>query len=239
MSETACPGTCNAKYRKAMEEYAAALQDYDPLDSAQSRPDPPSLRPWPSEPAWCARCSAEITAKLPELDDLAGLRNRTADGHRHADAAERVSGSAEPPSASPAHDDIDELTGMLRTWETIYRDLNGWPAPPPRGDLADRLTTCISWLAFHLRGILASGIAADFGREVLQWHREDAAKAKAGVRTLRKPLRCPACGMLTLFWTEGERNVYCADPNCARVLSLADYEAEVERITADASRHAA
>jgi len=33
--------------------------------------------------------------------------------------------------------------------------------------------------------------------------------------------------------------VYCADPNCARVLSLADYDAEVERITADATRHAA
>ncbi|HTX63307.1 MAG TPA: hypothetical protein VMD28_06685 [Acidimicrobiales bacterium] len=239
MSEHACPGTCNARYRDALEEYAAALQDYDPLDSATSRPEPPSIQPWPGEPVWCSNCSPKITVKLAELDDLAALLAATADGHRHADAAERVSGSPEPPSASPEHDDLDDLSTMLGGWESAYRDLRGWPSPPRRGDLASTMTTCIAWLGSHLRGILASDIGADFGREVLQWHRETAARAKAGVRTLRKPLRCPTCGMLTLFWTEGETNVYCADPNCARVLSLPDYENEVERITADATRRAA
>jgi hypothetical protein len=239
MSEQACPGGCNQRWREALEEFAVALQDYDPLDSAQSRPEPPSIQPWPGDPAWCTVCTGVITVKLAELDDLAPLRQRTADGHRAADAAERVSGSAEPPSPSPAHDDIDDLVSMLRGWETAYRDLKGYPSPPRRGDLADELTSIIAWLSSHIRGILGTDLADEFGREILAWHRDNARKAKAGVRTLRKPLRCPSCGMLTLFWTEGDKNVYCADQNCARVLSLSDYENEVERITADAVRHAA
>jgi hypothetical protein len=240
MSEQlACPGSCNQRWREARELFAAALQEYDPLDSSQSRPEPPSIQPWPGDPVWCTVCTSTIGVKLAELDDLAPLRLRTADGHRAADAAERVSGSAEPPSASPAHDDIDDLASMLSGWEAAYRDLKGYPSPPRRGDLADTLTSCVAWLSSHLRGILATDLADEFGREILAWHRENANKAKAGVRTLRKPLRCPACGMLTLFWTEGEKNVYCADKNCARVLSLSDYENEVERITADATRRAA
>jgi hypothetical protein len=42
-------------------------------------------------------------------------------------------------------------------------------------------------------------------------------------------MRCPGCKYMTLFWTEGEKNVYCKNDTCGRILSLAEYEAEAER----------
>ena len=67
----------------------------------------------------------------------------------------------------------------------------------------------------------------------MQWHREFTSGTKAGVRTLRKPMRCPSCQYLTLVWTEGEQQVLCNNPACNRILSLADYDAEVEKMAKD------
>jgi hypothetical protein len=227
----ACPGKCNERYREAWDAHEAAVASYDALDSSQSRPEPPSLGCWRGEPAWCPPCTSKITTRLAELDDLAALLGATADGHRSSAEAERVSGSSEPASQSQAADDLDEMFTMLSSWETIYRELQGWLSAPPRGELASKETGCIDWLRRHLGGILSSDIAADFGLEILQWHQESAGSAKAGVRTLRKPMRCPSrtCRNLTLFWTEGEKNVYCKNPDCGRILSLAEYEIEAER----------
>ena len=118
---------------------------------------------------------------------------------------------------------------MLSGWETIYRDLNGWLSPPPRGELSRRETACIDWLRRHLASILVSDIAADFGLEILRWHREGVSSAKAGRRTVRKPMRCPSCKFVTLFWVEGEKDVHCKNSDCRRVLSLAEYDDEAER----------
>jgi|HubBroStandDraft_4_1064222.scaffolds.fasta_scaffold17784_7 hypothetical protein len=227
----ACPGGCNSRYREAWKAHAQAMADYDPLDSAQSRPEPPGLGAWPGEPVWCVPCTSKIALRLAQLDILAGILAAAADGHRPSGDLERVSGSAESPSPSQAGDDLDEMFAMLASWERIYRELKHWRSGPPRGELASRETECINWLQRHLPGILSSDIAADFGLEILQWHKESAGSAKAEVRTLRKPMRCPtpSCRNLTLFWTEGEQNVYCKNPSCGRILSLAEYEAEAER----------
>jgi hypothetical protein len=227
----ACPGECNQRYRKAWDEYEEAAEAYDPLDATQSRPSIPGLRCWPGDPVWCGPCKTKITLRLAQLDILAGILAAAADGHRSSGDLERVSGSAEPRSPSQAGDDRDEMFAMLSTWEAIYRTMHGWQSGPPRGELASRETECVNWLQRQLPGILVSVIAADFGLEILQWHRESAGTAKAGVRTRRKPMRCPSpsCRNLTLFWTEGEKNVYCKNPSCGRILSLAEYEAEAER----------
>ena len=238
-SEEACPGPENRRYREAWDTYRQALDSYDPLDSAQSRPDPPEIQPRPGDPVWCGDCAARISLRLAELDELAGLLAATADGLRGDGEAERVSGSAEPASPSRAADDLDEMWGMLSGWETIYRDLNGWLSPPPRGELARRETACVNWLRRHLKGILASPVAADFGLEILQWHREGEGSAKAGRRTVRKPMRCPShnCRMLSLFWTEGDKDVHCMNPSCRRILSLREYEEEAERQADLLQRH--
>lgn len=235
MTELPCAGPCNRGYREAWDTYHKALAAYDPLDPEQSRPEPPSLPPWLGEPLWCRECAAKVSLRLAELDELAAMLAMTADGHRASAGTERVSGSSAHSSPSQAADDLDELHSMLRGWEDAYRGLKGWPSPPPRGDLASAETACIAWLARHLRGILACpDIAADFGNEILQWHRDAANRAKAGVRKLTKPMRCPSCQLLTLTWTEGERDVRCGNlPDCGRVMTLADYEAETERLAAE------
>ena len=228
-SEGPCPGGCNARYREARDAYRQALADYDPLDAAQSRPDPPSLQPWLGDP-WCPRCKSRIRENLAELDDLGALLLATGDGHRGTSGGERVSGSAVPVSPSPAHDDLEELASMLSGWEDAYRGIKGWPSLARRGFLASAVTTCIAWLSSHLDGILTSDIGRDFGAEILQWHREFTGKSKAGVRTLKKPMRCPGCQLLTLTWTEGDKHVACGNPDCSRILTLAEYEAETERL---------
>lgn len=228
----ACIGPCNRRYREAREAFDQALAEYDPLNSEQSRPEPPGIQPWEGMPVWCPNCASRISLKLAELDDLAAILAATADGHRASAEAERVSGTGEPGSPSQASDDLDELASMLRGWEDTYRDLRGWPSPPPRGELASAETACIAWLRRHLNGILSCPVAADFGTEILQWHREIGGKSKAGVRTLVKPMRCTSCGLL-LAWTEGEEYVACRNPECGRLITLADYEAEVERLAAE------
>jgi hypothetical protein len=236
-SERACPGPENRRYREAWDAYRQALADYDPLDSAQSRPDPPEIQLWPGDPVWCSDCTALIGKKLAQLDILAGILAATADGLREPGDLERVSGSSgERPSPSRAGDDLDEMFTMLSTWETVYRDLKGWLPAPPRGEMASRETECIDWLRRHFRGILVSDVAADFGREILQWHREGENSAKAGRRTVRKPMRCPSCKFVTLFWTEGEKDVHCRNEDCKRVLSLSEYEDEAERQAAALQR---
>ena len=227
-----CPGACNNQYRKAREAYEAELVAYDPLDPQQSRPDPPGIMPWLGQPFWCGRCGATIRQELDELDEAASLLLAVADGHSSSSGEQRVSGSQEPPSPSPAGDDLDELVKMITGWEQSYRGLKGWRSPPRRGYLASVVTGCSAWLMHHLDGILsAPDIAVDFGAEIMLWHREFTAKAKAGTRRLRKPLRCPGqgCGLLTLWWTEGEKHVQCVNPDCGRVMTLAEYEAEVAR----------
>lgn len=231
MTGQPCPGPENRRYRDAWKAYRQALADYDPLDAEQSRPEPPDLDPWPGAPVWCSDCTSRIGRCLAELDDLAARLAAEADGYATSAEAERIPGSGEPASPSQAADDLNELHAMLSGWETAYRELEGWLSAPPRGDLARRETSCIDWLRRHLPGILVSDVAADFGTEILQWHAEFCASAKAGVRTLRKPLRCPSCRMFTLFWTEGEQHVFCRNEDgCGRILSLAEYEADVSRL---------
>ena len=236
-TEDACPGTCNRAYREAREQFRQALANYDPLDSAQSRPIPPSITAWPGDP-WCGRCKSRIREALAELDDLAALLLATADGHRAAPGTERVSGTAEAMSPSRAADDLEELTSMLQGWEQAYRDLRDWPALTRRGHLASAVTTCIAWMMARLDEILRTPFAVDFGTEILLWHREFTNKTKAGVRTLRKPLRCPrpSCRLLTLTWTEGDTYVTCGNPDCQARIPLAEYEAETARLSAALER---
>lgn len=224
-----CQGNCNARWRDAQGAYTAAMALYDPLDAAQERPAPPTASPWPGEPVWCGRDSSRILAELAELDDLGALLAAAADGHRGAGAGQRVSGSPASLSPSPAADDLDELVSVLTGWQEAYSDVAGWPSPPRRGVLSTRLTACVAWLRFHAparddgSGLLAhDGIAADFGGEVMAWHRRLAGAARAGTRRLRKPLRCPGCGLLTLLWTEGEDRVGCS--MCPRILTYPEYE---------------
>lgn len=226
-----CVGVCNNRYRRAQAAYQQALAAYDPLDPATSRPDPPTIRPMDGHP-WCLECTAVIRVQLGQLDLLAALRATLADGYPSDAGAERVSGSRESVSPSPHADDVDEVAKILAEWEGAYRDHCRFPSAPRHGDMAHQRTECIAWLMEKLDGILSSPLAADFGLEVQQWHAELKAKTKAGVRTLRKPLRCPNCRLLMLAWTEGDKQIRCCNPECSPLMSLDEYEAVTARVAA-------
>ena len=139
-SEEACPGTCNRHYREAREQFNQALAAYDPLDSAQSRPIPPSIQAWPGDP-WCGRCKSRIRETLAELDDLAALLLATADGHRAGPAA--PNGYPGPPRHVPVIRPPTTSRNSPRCspdGKAAYRDLMDWPSLTRRGHLASAVT---------------------------------------------------------------------------------------------------
>lgn len=228
MSAHACPGNCNSRWHKARRAYDTELAGYDPLNPETSRPEPPDenlIRAW-GNPVWCSDHAAAIGAALRDLDELAGIYGAAADGHRGKPVTQRVGGTTVALSQSEAHDQLDELTSVITGWEHIYRELMDYDPAPPRGDLARVQTGCITWLARHLRDILASPVAEDFGREILEWKPEVASRAKAGQRTILLEARCPGrqCGQRMLTWQEGTDRVECANRDCGQILSKGAYD---------------
>lgn len=235
-SDGLCPGPCNSHFRDARTAYEQAHVLYDPLDPSQSRPEPPSGGT-SGEPVWCPRCASRVAECLPELDDAAALLRATADGYRPNDLeSSRVGGSRDTTSPSPSADDVEELATVLLGHERAYRNERGWPSAAPRTgerELAGIITVVSAWLRSHLDGILrteADGLAERFGLDVLRFHAMFTAKAKAGTRKLRKPLRCPSCRLLTLVWEDSRPDdVKCGNPDCRAVMSYSQYEASVTR----------
>jgi hypothetical protein len=230
---------CNGRYWNATRAHEKALAEYDPLDPETSRPEPPGhdiVWGW-GDPVWCWDCQALIARQLEQLDTLAALRGSRGDGFGEAPGDEEKPGKrgkkSEVPSPSAAADDRLDLHAALSGWEAGWRELNGWDPAPYRGELARAETEVTAWLGKHLRGIngiLASAMGKDFGREVLSWHARLSRAEKAGVKTLRLPLRCPRCHILSLTWEEGSDRVQCGDDVCGLVMSRDQYDAAVDHL---------
>jgi hypothetical protein len=233
MTAQPCPGNCNSRWRKALAAYQSAIAAYNPLDPSTSRPEPPDeslIREW-GAPVWCGEHTTLITLHLSQLGDLAAIYAQADDGHRTAPVTQRVGGATVVQSPSEIHDTLGELTGALAGWEQSYRTLMGWPAPPPRGDDATVQETTIAWLAYNLRGILASELAEEIGRGILTWRPAIANPAKAGARTILLEARCPGrgCGQRLLTWVEGTDRVECGNIDCGQILSKQQYDTEAGR----------
>jgi hypothetical protein len=224
MSEVPCDGPCNSRWRKADAEYRKALADYDPLDSAQSRPSPPEVYPVYGDP-WCPRCKNQIHEQLAQIDDAAAILAALppSPNDRGDDKAGKVSGSKAQPSPSSRMDDLEELGEWLRSWESSFRPVVLAAAglhedpKPHRGYLATEITTITAWLVFHFeKCITHPDFSLDFGREVRRWHREMQEKARAGQvdKHVKKP--CPRCRLYTLWARDGEDYVRCINEDCNR-----------------------
>ena len=233
MSAQPCPGTsCNGRYWKAWAEYDQAAAKYDPLDATTSRPERPAVL-WrgDGEPGWGAEHTAQIHRDLVRLDRLANVLVFHADGYETGPRTEKVGGSSEPRSQSPAADKLDEMDRLLVQWEDGYRKLTGRESAPRLSDDADARTDRIAWLSGHLDGILSSPYAVEFGFDVLDWCKRLARDVKGEPPPGRRlPLRCPkpgGCGLLTLT-RKGADRVECANPACLRSMSWDKYMEEVE-----------
>lgn len=241
----ACPGRCNRKYRGLWRDYSNAHAAFRAASTrwlsgsdepAPIEPDPPTWEPWWGEPIWCPRDVADIRQHLAELSDLASMYAAEADGHREAPTDSRVSGSAEPSSPSPVLDDLDELAGWLRDWESAY---TGTDPIARRGLLADSVYTGVAFLLARLDRMLAlPDVAVDFGNEVLGWHKRLVGKTKAGAQVHRMQMRCPGCQSMSLEWTDGTESVVCIMRDCGRILRLGEYRDLAEEQTRAMSRAA-
>ncbi|MCW2768170.1 MAG: hypothetical protein JWO11_4129 [Nocardioides sp.] len=235
----ACPGACNARARREHRVYDEALRTFEqeladwrvPLTLPDAvAPEPPRVTPWYGNPVWCGTDLAARRQELAELDDLACLVVRDADGHRGQHGEARVSGTPVSGSPSPTLDDVDELDSWLRDWQATWTRTDTLAR---RGHIADSVNRGVSWL-------LASGrcdrilqhpqVGADFGREIHAWHTRLSRESKSDIRVHRKPLRCDKCGCLSLEWPEGSDRVTCARRDCQRILTLVEYEALVDHV---------
>jgi hypothetical protein len=215
MSEVACDGPCNSRWRKADAEYRKALAGYDPMDPDQSRPSPPEAYPVYGDP-WCPRCKSQLHEQLAQIDDAAAILAALppSPNDRSDDKAGKVSGSKAEPSPSSRMDDLEELGDWLRHWESAFR---GGDPPAHRGWLATEVTTITAWLVFHFdKNITHPDLGLEFGREVRRWHRELTEKARAGQVDKHVKRPCPRCRLYTLWARDGEDYVRCINEECNR-----------------------
>jgi hypothetical protein len=203
-----CPGACNASWR--------ATGEGDPR---------------PGDPVWCAMDAARIRRQVPELDELAALREYQVTGLREQ-GRNPAHGTAESPSPSPAADDLDELEDWLTGWEDAYRDEHNkahperpWLTRPYRGVLTNVRLGTVAWLTANLDGILAcEPIAADFGAEAARWHRELRDKTRAGTGRRRGVIPCPRCEWMLLGSDDDGAHWRCGKPSCGRLLDRDEYQ---------------
>ena len=237
MTEQACAGSCNYHWRKADEAYQQALADYDPLDPAQSRPDPPDLKPVLGNP-WCARCQAVIRRELAELDDLASMLGAAADGHRGRRPGAKLPPAGKEhggPSPSPTADLLSELYGVLCEMERLSLG----PARTRRGFLAAARSQAIARLLDQFDTVIITTspriaqpagreapFAVWFGETARRWHTRLKHLTKAGTGTVFKPVRCPRCDEYALWWTEGDDYVVCHGKGntCGRLIGMDEFD---------------
>lgn len=228
-----CPGACNRAYRRAHRLHEAHLTAWHeklaaltPGDPAPERPGEPDVRPWWGDP-WCTRCRGNIHQELAALDDLACIVMRFADGHRGALHSDQIvngnANGAGPGSPSPALDAVEEMLSDLRHWETTVRAADPLTR---RGDLAQEVTTVVSWLTAHYAQVITHPlVAVEFGEGVEAWFRRLTARGRTGAGRELKPMPCPGCRHMSLYQESGARYVECGrKTECSRVLTLDEYD---------------
>lgn len=232
-----CPGSCNYGYRKARRLHDAELAAHEKQATRIRQaaglgaltipppPDPPQIQAWRGEPVWCGTCATRLRRQLSELDDLAAMLGAKPPEERGEEPdRERVSGSqAEKPSPSKAADDLDELTWWLKSWESAAR---GTDMTPRRGFLSAERTAAWAQLADHFDTLIAlDGPAQEFGAELRVLHAKLTESTRAGKGLRHCPKPCPRCTLYALWEEIGKEYIRCANRDCGRMLSRAEYAA--------------
>jgi hypothetical protein len=251
-----CKGSCNSGFRKARALYDEEMRKHAIIAELRADgglvpdpPDPPDIQPWLGDPVWCVRCRTVIHKELAELDYLASMLAALPPGIQPVITGQRehvkVSGTREHESPSRGVEELDDLAGWARQWESDARVKRihepGWDVavgadPVARhGYLADEITESLDWLVAHFPRLIDHpdrGIT--FGAEVRQWHRLLTGMAHAARATKHVKQPCPRCCLYTLWEDLGKDYIRCINEDCNRRLTRAEL-AEAERDTALAS----
>jgi hypothetical protein len=222
--DRACPGVCNARYRRKWRIHEAVravyLKELGRLAEGQPRPDAPrepdDIPAW-GDPVWCGTCTSLIRVDLSDIEDLASmLATRPPDVRAAVDAdyqQVRVKVTTRTrPSPSQGADWLDELARWMAAWEEIAK---GDDQRPRRGILASERHAMISVLGDYLPEMLARReISADFGGEVQRWHAELKRLTHAAEESRHFKQPCPGCKRYTLWEYLGETYLRCINPAC-------------------------
>lgn len=175
------------------------------------------------DPVLCHHCVKGLGDCLIEIDGEAAIAAAAADGHRGStgsdDSAIRLHrGASEARSPSPVFDDLDEMASCLYKWMRLKR-----PRAARLGLLAREITETADWLKFNLPSFTDDReIAAEFQREITDWHRRLMNRGKAGTALFSKPLPCPRCRLVALQQERGSDVVKCSE--CGRIMSVREYD---------------
>lgn len=248
-----CPGPCNAKARKARADHVTALglweeavagwqraHDYwldqlaevgpdkvfrEPVRPA--RPPEPDIVPTVGDPVWCRRCTALIRRALADLDELASLLERWADGHRGRTSGEKTSTRrTDAPSPSPIADTLDELYAALTQVEDQWREARGYARRPQRSRNGHARMSSVSWLLSKYDDIITHPGSEQFGKATLSWQKRLQGLTRSEPIRRQRPGRCTRCPTPTrALWTRDDGYTECGV--CGRLYSEDEYQRDV------------
>lgn len=220
VSAQPCPGSCNARWRRAEEHQAKAGEPHDVLPRA-------------GEPVWCVRCTGDIRTALGDMPELAArlqleIENGTDGGGEH------VSGSKERPLHQrqiPARL-IEEICHSLTEWETNVREFRHLSARRLRRSQGTAISDSTRFLRAHFEWLMESHDPAAteaFGQEILSLFRRAQRVTKTDDP---RPVACAGvpcrnCDMVALekeLHTDGSETGYIRCRYCPNLLNADEYE---------------
>lgn len=193
---SACPGRCNAAYRRAL---AAGEQDYPAVYG---------------DPSWCMACARMVQQAL-RLLPLA-YQALEAVAFMSREPGEPVSGSKAPASPSPGGDAQDEILRTMRAWEDDLRfwakynrsPQHHWRYRPGAGQDLEAPLLTLEAACLYLNGNFGlmmerQECAVEFGMEIMSLFTRAQSMIKNGPQRKHMQLPCPRCDMISVVQEEG------------------------------------
>lgn len=235
LSATACPGSCNARWRRAEQR----TTDTD---------EPHSVVPRAGEPVWCQPCTARVLSALRDMPELAArLQLEIENGTDNP--GEHVSGSRERPLHErqvPARL-IEEIGHVVTEWEDNVRIHRALSPRKRRRIEGPAITAATRFLHRHFDWMMQShdpAAAEAFGAEILSLFRkcQRVTKTDEPRPVTCNGVPCRSCDMMALereLHTDGSETGYIRCRYCPSLLSRDEYDRWTQLLAAPHRKRAA
>lgn len=139
------------------------------------------------------------------------------------------------PFAAQLHDHRVDIEGKLNCWARMV--LEEHVPVLHRGPADAQPETVARWLVEYLPWISDQRWCDDIAAELGDTARAAYALVPWNRHRRDLPLPCPDCGLLTLSLYGGDELIMCRNVECGRLMTTADYWAEVRKQHAEISGH--